>query len=172
MRLLTLFLFLLLGFSSCAPTHLTSETAHYENQNGFSIDEEAEILDTVQNREVIDILLQYRDALVRKDFGGLKRLISTRYFDNGGTTNTTKDDYDNKALPDLFEQLAKHTEGIKYKVTLKSVEVNDKIAFVDYEFEFAYAYKVGGEITWDAGIDVNRLELTSENGEWKITSGL
>lgn len=171
MRLLTLFLFMVLAFSSCAATHLTTED-NYDDQQGFIIDDEAQIDDTLQNREAIDVLLQYRNALVRKDFGSLKRLISIKYFDNGGTTNTTVDDYDTTSLPEIFETMAKHTEGIKYKVTLKSVEVKDNIAFVDYEFEYAYAYKVGGEITWDAGIDVNRLELTSENGEWKITSGL
>ncbi len=170
MRLLTLFLSLVL-LSSCATTHLNSED-HYVDQRGFSIDEEARIDDTLQNREVIDILLQYRNALVRKDFGSLKRIISTNYFDNGGTTNTTVDDYDTTTLPALFETMAKHTEGIKYKITLKSVEMKENIAFVDYEFEYAYAYKVGGEITWDAGVDVNRLELTSENGDWKIISGL
>ncbi len=171
MRLLTLFSILILGFSSCAASHLNTED-HYEDQRGFTIDEEANVDDTLQNREVIDVLLQYRDALVRKDFGSLKRIISTEYFDNGGSTNTTTDDYDTESTPALFEMLAKHTEGIKYKVILKSVEVKDNIAFVDYEFEYAYAYKVGGEITWDAGIDVNRLELTSEDGDWKIISGL
>ena len=171
MRLLTLFFSLVLAFSSCAATHLNTED-HYADQRGFTIDDEAQIDDTLQNREAIDILLQYRNALIRKDFGSLKKLLSTNYFDNGGSTNTTTDDYDATSTPALFEMLAKHTEGIKYKVTLKSVEVKDNIAFVDYEFEYAYAYKVGGEITWDAGIDVNRLELTSENGDWKIISGL
>ena len=35
---------------------------------------------------MIDVLVQYRRALVRKDVGTLKRLISTRYYDNGATT--------------------------------------------------------------------------------------
>lgn len=164
-------LFILFSFVSCAAGNLNTRD-HYEDQPGFTIDEEAVIPDTLANREVIDVLLQYQNALVRKDFGSLKRLISPNYFDNSGTTNTTVDDYDHKTLTNIFETMAKHSEDIKYKIVLKSIEILEKKAFLDYEFEYAYAHKVGGELSWDAGVDVNRLELVSENGEWKIISGL
>ena len=166
--LVLVFAFALAG---CAPTYLTTKH-HYKDQIGFMIDEEARIADSVGNREVLDIMIQYRDAMVRKDFGTIKRLVSKRYYDNGGTTKTTKDDYGSDQLPEVYEAMAQHADQIKYKIKVKSVDVRDKVAYIDYEYEYAYQYKVGDESSWDAGIEINRLELVPEDGEWKILSGL
>ncbi len=165
--ILTLF-FVLVG---CGQNYLRSE-AHYKEETGFRIDKEAEIRDTTEHRKVIDVLLQYRRAMVKKDVGTLKRLISERYYDNGATTDTTADDYGSDQLADLFELMAQSTDQIKYDVLLKRVEIKDRVAWVDYEYRYSYQYKVGESPTWDAGLDVNRLELEDEDGEWKIVSGL
>ena len=170
-RTLTALLALVFLLASCGSAYLRTED-HYENEVGFAIDEEAEIADTVENRKVSDVLVQYRRALVRKDVGTLQRLISERYYDNAATTDTTRDDYGDEQLPELFELMAQHTDQIKYDVVVKNVQVKERVAWVDYEYEYAYEYKVGETPTWDAGLDVNRLELESENGEWKIVSGL
>lgn len=164
-------LLLTMTLAACGPAYLRTED-HYSDERGFAIDDEAKIADTTANRQVIDVLLQYRGAVVRKDVGTLRRLISDRYYDNGATTDTTRDDYGADDLPDLFELMAQHTDQIRYEVVVKKVEVKDRTAFVDYEFKYAYEYKVGEASTWDAGLDVNRLELESEDGEWKIVSGL
>ena len=168
---IALILFVVSTSLACSGRYLKTKN-HYPDEVGFAIDDEAEIADTTQNRQVIDVLLQYRQALVKKDVGTLKRLISARYYENGGTTDTTRDDYGHEQLPDVFELMAQHTDQIRYDVTLKRVQVKRNTAFLDYEFRYAYEYKVGESPTWDAGLDVNRLELESEDGEWKIVSGL
>lgn len=155
----------------CGQAYLRTDS-HYENEVGFSIDEEAKIADNTENRKVIDVLMQYRRAMIRKDVGTLRRLVSERYYDNAATTDTTRDDYSAEQLPELFEMFVQSTEQIKYDVKVKRVQVTDRNAYVDYEFKYAYRYKVGESPTWDAGLDVNRLQLESENGEWKIVSGL
>lgn len=156
---------------ACGQAYLRT-TDHYPDEPGFSIDEKAEILDTTENRKILDVLLQYRRALVRKDVGALRRLVSERYYDNSATTDTTRDDYGIEQLPELYELIAQHTDQIKYDVVVKDVGIKEASAFVDYEFQYAYQYNVGEQTSWDAGLDVNRLELESENGEWKIVSGL
>ena len=45
-------------------------------------------------------------------------------------------------------------------------------AHVDYEYRYTYQYTVGDEVSWDAGVEVNRLDLKKIKGEWKIISGL
>lgn len=160
-----------LFFTACAPQYLRSER-HYQDEPGFVIDKEAEIADTTENRQILDVLLQYRSAVVRKDVGTLKRLVSARYYDNAATTDTTRDDYGADDLNEVFEMMAQHTDQIRYDVTVKAVEVQRNVAWIDYEFRYAYEYSVGDAPTWDAGIDVNRLQLEAEDGEWKIVSGL
>jgi hypothetical protein len=68
--------------------------------------------------------------------------------------------------------MAQSAKEIRYDVLVKDVEVEADHAYVDYKFDYAYQYVVADEVAWDAGIDVNRLELAQENGEWRIVSGL
>ncbi len=157
---------------ACGPDYLQDNEDPYKGQRGFKIDEEAEIKDTVEHRQVMDVLLQYRDAMVNKDIGSIKRLVADDYYDNAGTTDTTQDDYGAEQLGQVFELISQHAEDVKYDVTVKAMNVDGRRASVDYEFDFAYHYKIGEKVAWDAGVEVNRLEMEERNGEWKIVSGL
>lgn len=157
--------------SACSPGYIRPNDI-YPNDPAFRIDSEARIPDTVEARKVLDVVAQYRLALVNKDFGTLNRLVSENYYDNAGTTHTTSDDYGVNELRSAFEVMASHTEGIQYKVVIKDLVFEDQRAHVDYEYEYAYEYKVGDESTWDAGVEVNRLRLAHEGDVWRIVGGL
>jgi hypothetical protein len=157
--------------SGCASRYVQKEDFESAG-SGFYIDDEADIEDTPQNREVLGLILQYRNALVKKDIGALKRLIADDYYDNSGTTDTTRDDYGRERLPEIFEIVANHAEKIEYKVTIKHLEYKRNRALVEYEYKYAYKYQVGEKPTWDAGVEMNQVELVSNNGTWKIASGL
>jgi hypothetical protein len=158
---------------ACGPSYLTTKTIGLEEEKDFVIDDEAKILDNDDTRKVTRIVAEYRSALVRKNFGTIRELIAEDYYDNAGTTSTTLDDYGHKELTGtVFEMVASHAENIQYRVTIKDVRVREDRASVDYEFRYAYQYRVGEEMTWDAGIDVNRIEMRKRNGDWKIISGL
>jgi hypothetical protein len=160
-----------LSAAGCGDQFIRSDEL-YQDDPGFSIAEDVEIPDTTQSRQALDVLAQYRQAVVQKDFGALNRLVSNDYYDNAGTTDTTKDDYDAERLSEVFEMMAEHTESISYKVLVKDVEIQKDRAFVDYEYEYSYQYKFGDEVKWDAGVEVNRLELVEKGGSYKIVSGL
>ncbi len=159
------------GTVACGGDYIRSEDL-YANEPGFNIDNDANIPDTTVNREVLDVLAHYRTAVINKDFGSLKRLISKSYYDNAGTTDTTTDDYSAEHLGKVFELMAKHADDIKYNVVVEGVAVKKDRAFVDYKFDYSYQYKVGDQVSYDAGVDVNRLELAKEDGRWRIVSGL
>lgn len=156
---------------ACGGDYIRAEELYADNP-GFNIAEEAEIKDTTTHRQVIDVLVHYRQALVSKDFGTLKRLISEDYYDNAGTTDTTTDDYSAEHLGEILEKIAQYAQDIKYNVLVEGVEVTKERAFIDYKYDYAYQYKVGEDVAWDAGVDVNRLELIQEGGKWRIVSGL
>ncbi|TDP71804.1 SnoaL-like protein [Bradymonas sediminis] len=144
----------------------------YKDDIDFRIDDDSQIEDTLENREVLDVLASYRKAVVTKDFGTLKRLISPNYYDNAGTTNTTEDDYSASDLAEVFEMMAQGAREIRYDVLVRDVKVKGERATVDYKFDYAYKYVIADESSWDAGVDVNRLELEREDGVWRIVSGL
>lgn len=160
-----------LFFIGCGPRQIRSDEFYVEDPD-FSIDETATILDTTETREVLDVLWQYRQALVKKDFGALNRLVSDDYYENAGTTGTTADDYNRADLDDIFEMMAQSAEGIRYKIKVQDVEVRGGRAHVDYEFDYAFKYRVGDAETWDAGSDVNRIVMAREGERWRIISGM
>jgi hypothetical protein len=158
-------------FIGCGPDFIRTEP-HFQAEEGFRVDDDAKIEDSVSHRELLNALLAYRKAVVNKDFGGLKNMIADSYYENGGTTDTTKDDYDQASLPGIFEMLAQHSDQIKMEITVKDVGQSGNRAHVDYEYRYAYEYNVGDKSEWDAGVELNRLEFVSEDGAWKIVSGL
>ena len=155
----------------CSSNHLRSDDI-YADTAEFQISDDSKIEDTNEVRAVLDILYQYRSALVSKDFGTLNRLVSENYYENTGTTHTTEDDYGHAELANVFEKMAEYAEQIRYNVTVHSVVVEQSQAHIDYEFEYAYQYRIADEETWDAGMDVNRLELHREGDQWRIISGM
>jgi hypothetical protein len=155
----------------CAGNHIRADDI-YADDPGFQIDEDAEIVDTTEHRQVLDVLAHYRRAVITKNFGALKRLVAPDYYENAGTTDTTSDDYGADDLPEVFELMAQGAEEIKYNVLVQSVEVRKDRAVVEYQFDYAFQYKVGEEEAWDAGVDVNRLELIQQDGRWRIIAGL
>ncbi|CAN0217933.1 unnamed protein product [Laminaria digitata] len=169
---LTLLLTLSMTTFGCASEFIRGEDV-YKDDVDFIIDDEAKIRDTSENRAILDVMAKYRQAMVKKDFGTLNRIIDDGYYDNGSTTNTTRDDYGREQLDELFEMLANHAESIQYRITIKEITIERSEAFVDYEYRYAYQFKVGEEISWDAGVEVNRVTLQRKNeDEWKILSGL
>jgi hypothetical protein len=160
------------GLMACGSGYLNTKDLGLEDDKEFFIDAESKIEDTEDARKVVRVMADYRRALVRKDFGAMRGLVSEDYYDNGATTSTTRDDYGHNQLGEVFELVAAHAEAIQYRVMVKDVRVTDDRATVDYEFRYAYQYRVGEELTWDAGVDVNRLEMRRAGDVWKIVSGL
>ncbi|MEM1350171.1 MAG: hypothetical protein AAGI01_16550 [Myxococcota bacterium] len=166
-----LVLTLALASVGCGSAFLKDEDFQAEDLD-FRIDPESEIPNDDAHRELLEVFAEYRRALVRKDFGTLNRIIADVYYENAGTTSTTRDDYGHEQLPKTFEQIASHAETIQYQVTVKSMTLDRSKGFVDYEYRYAYQYKVGEGVSWDAGVDVNRVEFRKVDGAWKIVNGL
>lgn len=161
---------LMLG-PGCASDYIRDDNFRPEEPE-FRIDEAAQIVDDEAHRSILEVMAQYRQALTKKDFGTINRLIAPDYYDNSATTNTTKDDYGREQLGEIFEMLANHAESIQYRVTIKDVEIVRDQAYIDYEYRYAYQYRVGEDVSWDAGVEINRVSLKQVDGQWKIVSGL
>lgn len=155
----------------CASEHIRGDEL-YPDSTDFRIDDEAQIEDSLEAREVLDVLFQYRKALVNKDFGTLRRLVSEDYYDNAGTTHTTDDDWTYSDLDEVFELMANYADEIRYAVIVKDVVIDGQQAHIDFEYRYTYRYRVADKEELDAGRDITRLELLQQDGRWQILSGL
>ncbi len=136
------------------------------------VDPGAEIEDTEENRAVVDLIESYRRAVEDKDVGTLRRIISSDYYENGGTSHTTEDDYGYDGLTDAFEAIAENVRQLRLQVLIREVDVQGDRANVYVDFSYNMLYVVDGQERWQVDRDLNRLELVREGGEWRVVAGL
>ncbi len=156
----------LLLVTGCGPNHI-------DNFETLRFDEKSEILDTQENREVLEVLHAYRIALQNRESENIESLISDEYYENGGTTNTSDDDYGRTGLPTVLSRLEERVKSVKLDIVVKDMKVQDDRAWVVFEYLWNYKYQVDDVPKWESGRDVNRIDLVRDDGGlWKITRGL
>ena len=132
-----------------------------------------EVEDNVDNRAIYEQVLAYRDAMETRDTDKLLAMTSTRYYENGGTTDTEVDDYGYETLRDkVLPRLRENIKAVQYRILLRRVGVDGERAWADYEYFYRFKYVEGGREGWAQKNDFNRLEFIREDGHWKIVAGL
>jgi hypothetical protein len=155
-------LFLFAG-GACAPSVIDDSAV---------VAPDAEIRDTDENREIVALVEVYRRALEDKDVATLRRIISSNYYENGGTSHTTLDDYGYDGLTAAFEAIAQNVRQLRLSVLIREIDVEGDRANVYVDFGYNMLYVVDGQERWSADRDLNRLELVREGGEWRFVAGL
>ncbi len=140
---------------------------------GGSMISGTEVEDTAENREIYDRVMAYRDAMEERDIDKILSMTSTRYYENGGTTDTEVDDYGYETLRDaVLPKLKENIKAVQYRLLLRRVNIDGERAWADYEYYYRFKYVEGGREGWSQKNDFNRLEFTREETNWKIVSGL
>ena len=154
---LHLILGLALVFSACARGTLPNTT----------------IEDTEETRAVYERVQQYRAAMEARDVEGAISMVSPRYYENSGTTDTDRDDYGFQVLHDkVLKLLRDNVLAVQYQVLLRDIKVEGDLAVADYEYFYKFKFVEGGNEGWAQRNDFNRLEFAREGGQWMITGGL
>ena len=131
------------------------------------------IPDTEQTRAIDAVIGKYQEAMEARDVQGILALVSKRYYENSGTTETDSDDYGYQTLRDkVLPQLRQNIEDVQYRILLRDITVKGDRAWADYEYYYRFKYIEGGKEGWSQKNDFNRLTFAKENGQWKIISGL
>jgi hypothetical protein len=132
-----------------------------------------DIPDNENTRAIHAKVVAYKEAMEARDVEAIMALVSHRYYENGGTTETDRDDYGYEQLRDVvLPRLRQNVKALQYQVIFRRIEVEENQAFADYEFFSRYLYVEGGREAWDQDNDFNRLTFRMEDGEWMIVAGL
>ncbi len=132
-----------------------------------------DIPDNADTRAIHAKVLAYKEAMEARDTDAIMSLVSHRYYENGGTTETDRDDYGYETLRDVvLPRLRQNVKAVQYQVIFRRIEVEDDQAFADYEYFSRFLYVEGGREAWDQNNDFNRLTFRMEDGEWMIVAGL
>ncbi|MBD90572.1 MAG: hypothetical protein CL940_09555 [Deltaproteobacteria bacterium] len=131
------------------------------------------IPETEETRAVFDRVQQYRTAMEARDVDGVISMVSPRYYENSGTTDSDRDDYGFQVLHDkVLKLLRDNVLSVQYQVLLRNIKVDGDMAVADYEYFYKFKFVEGGNEGWAQRNDFNRLTFAREGGQWMIVGGL
>ncbi|MBN1947252.1 MAG: hypothetical protein JW797_16395 [Bradymonadales bacterium] len=153
----------LLDLTGCGPALI---------DDSLVVAEDAKVEDNEVNREIITLVEEYRRALEDKDLATLRRLVSSNYYENGGTNDTADDDYGYDGLANVLEMYSQNIRQLHLSVQVKQIEVRGNRANVYMDFAYNMLYVVDGQERWQVDRNLNRLELIREGDRWRVLAGL
>ena len=134
------------------------------------------ILDTEDNRRIVETVEEYRARLVQKDVDGLLLLASEKYFEDGGTPQAN-DDYGYSGLATILGSRLQRVESIRYDIQYKSIKMG-KDGRAEVEAFLSGTFELQGEVgeRFRRVNDYHRfvLERATDGGsaKWKFLSGM
>ncbi|MCK5688922.1 nuclear transport factor 2 family protein [Myxococcota bacterium] len=130
------------------------------------------IIDTEENRQIVDSLKAYRDALQKLDADAIIALVSPKYFEDSGTPSP-KDDYGYAEFRDqILPRSMAAADEIHLSFDIHEVIVKETIAWADIRYSSRAKLKLPAGSMWDSHQEFNRITFVLEDGKWKIISGL
>ncbi len=142
-----------------------------------------QIPDNPLNREIIEVVEQYRVAVESKDTAGLLLMASKSYWEDGGTP-TGSDDYGydglSQVLRDRFQKAADIRYSLRYVTIYRrckaesNVETNEGCrAYVDVLIDASYSVvSATGQPQRPDMRDQNQLVLEWSGEKWLFLSGM
>ncbi len=128
---------------------------------------------TDENREIYNVLVAYHRAIEDRNVESLRKLISKRYYENGGTTDTDKDDYGiDRLQADVLPKLRENVKRVQFRIKLLAIKVDGDNALAQYEYFGRALLSEGGRESYKMWNDFAQMKLLREDGAWKIAEGL
>jgi hypothetical protein len=141
-----------------------------------------QVEDSDFNRDVIAYCEDYRHAVERRNTAQLLKMADAKYYEDGGTVDTS-DDLDLSGLQEYLRKEFSKTSAIRYEIFYRDISIGrSNQVFVDYTY--SASYKVPGPVTptttaangpaevWRRRVADNRLELVRTGSSFRILSGM
>jgi SnoaL-like protein len=130
-----------------------------------------QIPDEPENRAVLQVLVNYKQAMEARDADALFALAAPGYFDKGDP-NRPADPHD---LAGLRKSVPKDFNGVralKLDIDPRNLKIDGDRAQVDYFAVMRYAVALPTGEKWFTESDDQRMKFVKIDGDWKISSGM
>lgn len=141
-----------------------------------------QVEDSDFNRDVIAYCEDYRHAVERRNTEQLLKMADPKYYEDGGTVDTS-DDLDLDGLKAYLRKEFSKTTAIRYEIFYRDISIGrSNQVFVDYTY--SASYKLPGPVVpsatpstapndvWRRRVADNRLELVRSGNSFHILSGM
>jgi hypothetical protein len=132
-----------------------------------------DVPDTDRNREVVEFVESYREAVENQNIGKLLELASKRYLDDNGTP-VGNDDIDMEALKKKLSRWKKEVKDVRYEIRYRRVTFQRERVLVDYTYTASFQVQGPEGKRWARRLADNRIVLKHNDkiGEYRILSGM
>jgi hypothetical protein len=128
--------------------------------------------DTANNREVVDFVERYRQAVEARNGPALLAMASPNYFDDMGTP-AGDDDIDYEGLEAGISRMREEIIGARYQISYRAVTyVIDERVLVDFLYTGWYRVNTASGPEWKRKLEPHRIVLAREDRGYKIVSGM
>ncbi|MEM1024135.1 MAG: nuclear transport factor 2 family protein [Myxococcota bacterium] len=132
---------------------------------------DTDIRDTQENREILQLVREYRDALQSLDADAVLELVSETYYESNANSSD-EDDYDYHQLAQSLHEDFSRTRRMRVDVRVDMIEVDDDDAYAEIFYEIRAQNDYPSGLKWESRADRTRLRFRRENGRWLLTAGL
>lgn len=142
-----------------------------------------QVEDSDFNRQVIAYCEDYRRAVERRSASLLLKMADPKYYEDGGTVDTS-DDMDLVGLEKYLKTEFSRTTQIRYEIFYRDISIGrSNQVFVDYTYSASYKVPVPTAVAgananpaadgvWRRRVADNRLELVRDGDKFRILSGM
>ena len=133
-----------------------------------------DVEDSERNRDVIGFCEQYRKAVERRDIGRILKMVSPRYYEDGGNVDAS-DDMDFEGLKAFLKNEFRDSRAIRYEIRYRRIMWAEEADRVYVDYTYSASFKIPGPESkdeWKRAVAENRLELVLEGDSYQILSGL
>ncbi len=130
-----------------------------------------EIEDSEENREIVQLVQEYKQAVERLDTDAIMALVSPRFYENNGNVDTS-DDYDYRGLESNLRSNFERTKRIQLMVRVDDVQVDEQTAYAEVYYEIRAHNDYPAGLKWETGTDRTRLQFERIDDAWRIVAGL
>lgn len=128
--------------------------------------------DTGENREVVDFIERYRQAVESRNVPALLSMASLNYFDDMGTPGG-HDDIDYEGLEVGLTRMREEVIGARYQISYRAVTyVPDQRVLVDLLYTGWFRVNTAEGPQWKRRLEPHRIVLAREDRGYKIMSGM
>jgi hypothetical protein len=131
-----------------------------------------DVEDNEFNRKVVEFCEGYRHAVERRNVGMLLKLADQKYYEDGGTSDTS-DDLDYAGLKEYLEGKFRDVKAVRYEVRYREVtRGRNEEVFVAFTYSASYKIPTPKGDVWRRRVADNRLELLPDGEEFRILAGM
>jgi hypothetical protein len=130
------------------------------------------VADTGDNREVVEFIERYRQAVESRNVQALLAMASANYFDDMGTP-AGDDDIDFDGLQVGLTRLREEVIGARYQISYRAVTyVPDQRVLVDLLYTGWFRVNTADGPQWKRRLEPHRIVLAREDRGYRIMSGM